>query len=377
MNNCLADLSRLIPSAYTKKGRGRIEKTEIIEMAIKHMKHLQHHPCNKSESCDLQNEISQGLTRTASVESFRVGYHECLTECMHFLVEKQGLYSADSFCVRMKSHLQKHFDRLGKASPSAGHSVGGDGWSGIKSEYGAGSDESGYASGLKMEEDPVNLVTEGRGREERSGRARSYSPDKEALYRGLPVLEELPGVQQEGEHEEEPLGLYKFKSNIQQRFTMDAAEDEEPKAKRGREAREEGGQKRSSSPLPLDLPQQSELPTPKTHPVYSTTEFLPVHPPAFVMPKALYQPVPIFALNTKGSFYVPLTLDLSVLTPLLPSLPVDEAPNPCHPVTIQVNFRGSLDASPAEQWQGRGVIQPAPTGVIRQCSGGREWSEIM
>merc|ERR1711863_189811 len=41
MNNCLADLSRLIPSSYLKKGRGRIEKTEIIEMAIKHIKHLQ------------------------------------------------------------------------------------------------------------------------------------------------------------------------------------------------------------------------------------------------------------------------------------------------------------------------------------------------
>ena len=43
MNNCLADLSRLIPSSYLKKGR--IEKTEIIEMAIKHMKHLQNLAC--------------------------------------------------------------------------------------------------------------------------------------------------------------------------------------------------------------------------------------------------------------------------------------------------------------------------------------------
>lgn len=40
MNNCLADLSKLIPSHYLKKGRGRIEKTEIIEMAIKHLKDL-------------------------------------------------------------------------------------------------------------------------------------------------------------------------------------------------------------------------------------------------------------------------------------------------------------------------------------------------
>lgn len=41
MNNCLADLSRLIPPEYLKKGRGRVEKTEIIEMAIRHLKYLQ------------------------------------------------------------------------------------------------------------------------------------------------------------------------------------------------------------------------------------------------------------------------------------------------------------------------------------------------
>ena len=45
MNNCLADLSKLLPEACVKKGRGRIEKTEIIEMAIQHLKHLQAHAC--------------------------------------------------------------------------------------------------------------------------------------------------------------------------------------------------------------------------------------------------------------------------------------------------------------------------------------------
>ncbi|KAK9712224.1 Laminin N-terminal (Domain VI) [Popillia japonica] len=34
MNNCLADLSRLIPAEYLKKGRGRVEKTEIIEIDV-------------------------------------------------------------------------------------------------------------------------------------------------------------------------------------------------------------------------------------------------------------------------------------------------------------------------------------------------------
>ena len=45
MNNCLADLARLLPQASLRKGRGRIEKTEIVELAIKHLKHLQTHPC--------------------------------------------------------------------------------------------------------------------------------------------------------------------------------------------------------------------------------------------------------------------------------------------------------------------------------------------
>ena len=63
MNNCLADLSRLIPSSYLRKGRGRIEKTEIIEMAIKHIRHLQSHPCTKVEGCELESEIKTGLNK--------------------------------------------------------------------------------------------------------------------------------------------------------------------------------------------------------------------------------------------------------------------------------------------------------------------------
>lgn len=53
MNNCLADLSRLIPADYLKKGRGRIEKTEIIEMAIKHMKSLQSRSTSNSKYSSL------------------------------------------------------------------------------------------------------------------------------------------------------------------------------------------------------------------------------------------------------------------------------------------------------------------------------------
>ena len=62
MNNCLADLSRLIPSSYLKKGR--IEKTEIIERAIKH---IQSHPCTRVEGCELESEIKTGLNKVRDI----------------------------------------------------------------------------------------------------------------------------------------------------------------------------------------------------------------------------------------------------------------------------------------------------------------------
>lgn len=146
MNNCLADLSRLIPKSYLKKGRGRIEKTEIIEMAIKHMNHLQlHSNCRSIEKCELSRNIdnskssssasSSSSTTTSKeassgtddieggksdvsmekhVESFRIGYHECLSEVMHFMVEKEGLYSGDALCVRVMNHLQRHYEKLNR-----------------------------------------------------------------------------------------------------------------------------------------------------------------------------------------------------------------------------------------------------------------------
>ena len=396
MNNCLADLSRLIPSSYLKKGRGRIEKTEIIEMVIRHMKHLQHHPCSKPEGCDLQNEIEQGLSKTNSVESFRVGYHECLTESMHFLVEKQGdqkyiflfsnnfflgLYAGDPFCVRMMSHLQKHYDKLGRPSTSEIHSTVGGTWSGaglpsesqapeaegrardrsgIKSEFGAVSEESGYSS-LKTEEETGRTDDGLRGGKERS---RSYSSperqrekvgeqEREERYRRF--TEERPSdlsIHAEQDLEPEPeegaSHNYKFKSTIRHRFDMGAVEVETPSVKRRRGTGEEDQR--------LETQRQPSAP-PEVNPEAS---FLQASQP-FTLPKPLCQPVPIFALNSKGSFYVPLTLDLSLLTPFLPLLTEEEA-GPFHPVTISVNFRTSAEAAaPREEereWRrGQGVIQ--------------------
>lgn len=98
MNNCLADLSRLIPTEYLKKGRGRVEKTEIIEMAIKHMKRL-------------QQEVA------CPSEHYRLGYQECMSETMRFMVEIEGHFPREAICLRLLNHLQKHCEALCR-SPS-------------------------------------------------------------------------------------------------------------------------------------------------------------------------------------------------------------------------------------------------------------------
>lgn len=89
MNSCLADLSRLIPPQYQRKGRGRIEKTEIIEMAIRHLKHLQ------NECLQKENE-------------YRVGYTDCMKEAAKFLCDSQ----MQELCYPMLTRLQEHCDEV-------------------------------------------------------------------------------------------------------------------------------------------------------------------------------------------------------------------------------------------------------------------------
>lgn len=89
MNSCLADLSRLIPPQYMRKGRGRVEKTEIIEMAIKHLRTLQNQECIKREA--------------TCADHYRLGYQDCLTEAANFLIAE----NCKELCYRMVTRLKE------------------------------------------------------------------------------------------------------------------------------------------------------------------------------------------------------------------------------------------------------------------------------
>lgn len=85
----MADLSRLIPSQYLRKGRGRVEKTEIIEMAIRHLKNLQ----------------TQEVLREATyAEHYRSGYNDCVSEAAKFLLRERD----EELYYKMITHLRDH-----------------------------------------------------------------------------------------------------------------------------------------------------------------------------------------------------------------------------------------------------------------------------
>ncbi|XP_074645574.1 uncharacterized protein LOC141901905 [Tubulanus polymorphus] len=110
MNNCLGDLSKLIPSSYLKQGQGRIEKTEIIELAIVHIKRLQAMiNCLEGDSRDNHDKI-------ICHENFLMGFKECAAELMRFLVEVEGYNAADSACVKLRNYLEAQSQKFAKRS---------------------------------------------------------------------------------------------------------------------------------------------------------------------------------------------------------------------------------------------------------------------
>lgn len=78
-----------------RKGRGRVEKTEIIEMAIRHLKNLQ----------------TQEVLREATyADHYRSGYNDCVTEAAKFLLRERD----EELYYKMITHLREHMSEAMK-----------------------------------------------------------------------------------------------------------------------------------------------------------------------------------------------------------------------------------------------------------------------
>ena len=297
---------------------------------------------------------------------------------------------------------------------------------GVKSEFGVASEESGYVS-VKADCEEDNVDTVGwlkRGPLEEMQQARNEEEEEEE--------EEGTGIE-EAEYKMESGGgaaavaggpaetvtgsLYKFKSNIRQRFSM---QDGEQAAKGSADKRRrtdgggkgedddreqvDGGHAKDQQEPPLSPAagpgradcegrrhQQRPEPKPQQHPEgrppahygrqmgfgaaengaefagYPEIKSSPSPGPYFGpaaghteaaagggKPRGQQPSIPIFALSSSGSFYVPLTVDCSVISPYM-SLFSEDASALLHPVTISVNFNGPVQAALSVlQQQGQG-----------------------
>lgn len=65
-------------------------------------------PAESSSVIDLDGDSPPPI----NLEHFKLGYQECLSESMHYLVEVKGYYPGSSLCMQLICHLQKHCDKL-------------------------------------------------------------------------------------------------------------------------------------------------------------------------------------------------------------------------------------------------------------------------
>lgn len=94
INNSLSELRRLVPTAFEKQGSAKLEKAEILQMTVDHLKML-------------QATGGKGYfdAHSLAMDFLSIGFRECLTEVARYLSSVEGLDSSDPLRVRLVSHL--------------------------------------------------------------------------------------------------------------------------------------------------------------------------------------------------------------------------------------------------------------------------------
>ncbi|XP_043545039.1 hairy/enhancer-of-split related with YRPW motif protein 1 [Chiloscyllium plagiosum] len=121
INNSLSELRRLVPSAYEKQGSAKLEKAEILQMTVDHLKML--HAAGGKGYFDAQ---------ALAMDYRSLGFRECLAEMARYLSIIEGLENSDPLCVRLVSHLNNYASQREAAStapPNIGHLSWGTGFS--------------------------------------------------------------------------------------------------------------------------------------------------------------------------------------------------------------------------------------------------------
>ncbi|XP_053569139.1 hairy/enhancer-of-split related with YRPW motif protein 1 [Bombina bombina] len=118
INNSLSELRRLVPSAFEKQGSAKLEKAEILQMTVDHLKML--HTAGGKGYFD---------AHALAMDYRSLGFRECLAEVARYLSIIEGLDTSDPLRVRLVSHLNNYASQR-EAANSAHSSIGHIPWGG-------------------------------------------------------------------------------------------------------------------------------------------------------------------------------------------------------------------------------------------------------
>uniref|UniRef100_H3AW54 Hes related family bHLH transcription factor with YRPW motif like n=1 Tax=Latimeria chalumnae TaxID=7897 RepID=H3AW54_LATCH len=109
INNSLSELRRLVPTAFQKQGSSKLEKAEILQMTVDHLKML--HATGGKGYFDAY---------ALAVDYRSMGFRECLAEVARYLSSLDGLDKGDPLRVRLVSHLNSYASEMEplQAAPS-------------------------------------------------------------------------------------------------------------------------------------------------------------------------------------------------------------------------------------------------------------------
>lgn len=96
INNSLSELRRLVPAAFEKQGSAKLEKAEILQMTVDHLK------ITHSKGMDMFNFDPQKF----SMDYHGIGFRECASEVARYLIGMEGMDLQDPLKMRLMSHLQ-------------------------------------------------------------------------------------------------------------------------------------------------------------------------------------------------------------------------------------------------------------------------------
>ena len=99
--NCsLNELKRLVPMALEKSASAKLEKAEILQMTVEHLKAIE------SPSSDSKTPSSDPNSHRFAMDYHGFGFRECAAEVARYLSSVEGLDSQDPLRLRLMSHLQ-------------------------------------------------------------------------------------------------------------------------------------------------------------------------------------------------------------------------------------------------------------------------------